>query len=464
MENQNDMGERRISLTQWARWLNHPQVIAILVLAISLLGLWFRIDVAVNTVVDHPLRADAGQYFMYAYNLRHHGIYSRDTAGYQSNDDPTPDIVRSPGYPLFLTPFVSGPASDQMIVAVALTQALLASLVILFFYWYSREAITRWGAIPVTLLVAISPHLININAYILTESLFTFLTAGAMLALIIAFKTAKHHYWWLAGAVLGLATLTRPTLLYFIWPLIIFILLKSQPRYRWHAAGGLFIAFWLVLSPWMAHNYINHGTLGDNHLTVGTLHHGMYPNFMYKNQSESYGFPYRFDPESSEISQNLDNVLAELKRRFREEPAKHLRWYLIDKPVALWSWEGVQSPGIGFIYPTKKSPYFEKQIPQKTVHFMEYTHTILVIFGFIGALIVWHPELRKDLGRTHIFVLQTSSLLLLYATAVHIVATPLPRYAIPFLPFLYLLAILAIGTIAASIYRWTKSTLNTDGT
>ena len=70
-----------------------------------------------NTEVIKPLRADAGQYFMYAYNLRHKHTYSHQVDNPDDLKSPVkPDAVRSPGYPLFLALFVDGLPTKRMII------------------------------------------------------------------------------------------------------------------------------------------------------------------------------------------------------------------------------------------------------------------------------------------------------------------------------------------------------------
>ena len=43
---------------------------------IIMIGFYLRYNSAIETIVTGPLRADAGYYFMYAYNLKYKNIYS----------------------------------------------------------------------------------------------------------------------------------------------------------------------------------------------------------------------------------------------------------------------------------------------------------------------------------------------------------------------------------------------------
>ena len=79
----------------------------ILLACILALGAWFRIVAIENTVVDHPIRADATEYYLSAYNLVFHGVYTKSRARL---DDPkaelAPDSYRSPGLPLVIAAFM----------------------------------------------------------------------------------------------------------------------------------------------------------------------------------------------------------------------------------------------------------------------------------------------------------------------------------------------------------------------
>lgn len=59
--------------------LSRFTVVALLV--IPLVGLLFRLQVVLGTEVEGPMRADAGQFFAYAYNPCHHGTYSAEGSG-----------------------------------------------------------------------------------------------------------------------------------------------------------------------------------------------------------------------------------------------------------------------------------------------------------------------------------------------------------------------------------------------
>ena len=147
-------------------------VLPILIL-ILVLGFYLRCESVLNTEVVKPLRADAGQYFMYAYNLRHKHTYSHQVGKPADLESPVkPDAVRAPGYPLFLTFFVDGLPNKKMISWILFSQVIISTLTILFTFLLFKRCLPPPWSLGTALLVALSPHLIVSNSYILTETLF----------------------------------------------------------------------------------------------------------------------------------------------------------------------------------------------------------------------------------------------------------------------------------------------------
>ena len=416
-------------------------IILFVFLCILVVGFYLRIGSAVGTLVINPLRADAGNYFMYAYNLRYKHTYSQEIANMRDLSSPvTPDSLRSPGYPLFLVPFLDGLSFESFVDRVIIAQVILSLLTILMTYLLCKSFLPHVWALAASLLVAVSPHLIVANSYILTETLFCFtLTVTVWLTGFLR----SNPSWWLTlglGLLMGLASLVRPSLQFF--PLLFAFFLVFQ--FGWRRGGKLtamaLIVFSLSLSPWIIRNMHTLGVSGDKTLMINFLHHGMYPDFTYESVKESRGFPYRYDPRASEISRDIPSVLEEISIRFQKDPMKHLHWFLIGKPVAFWSWNTVQGVGDAFVYPVSRSPYFHAPFFKWSHHLMHALHWPLVILALFGTLMVWLPLSRIGIEDGAVLTARTTSLLLIYYTALHVIGAPFPRYSIPLRPFLYGLA------------------------
>jgi hypothetical protein len=202
----------------------------------------------------------------------------------------------------------------------------------------------------------------------------------------------------------------------------------------------LLLGFAIAYGAWPARNLVQLGTTGDPELQINMLHHGMYPNFTFEGHPESYGFPYRFDPRTPEIGASMKSVRAEITRRFSEDPARHLQWYLLGKPRALWSWNIVQGMGDAFVYPVIKSPYFSSPVFAVSHRVSRWLHAPVVIIAGLFAIAVWIPVCLRSIPAQAVFVWRAIALMLLYLTLLHMVGAPFPRYAVPFRPELYLAA------------------------
>jgi GT2 family glycosyltransferase len=418
-------------------------VTLLVLVCILFLGSYLRVRSVTETVVVNPLRADAGDYFRYAYNVLYKNTYSREVGNLKDLTSPvTPDGVRPPGYPLFLALFVDGLSFQSFIDNVVFSQAILSSLTIILAFLLFKSFLPSTWAMGASLLVAISPHLIVANSYILTETLFGFtLTVVVWLTGFLQSRPSLQ----LAGSLgllTGLASLVRPSLEFFPLLLAVFLVFHFGWRRGRKLAGMVILGCALCLSPWVIRNVYTLGMTSDSTLTVNFLHHGIYPDFTYDHIKESRGFPYRYDPRTSEIGRDHSSVLKELSRRFREEPGEHLRWFLLGKLVAFWSWNTVQGVGDAFIYPVSRSPYFSDPFFRWSHHLMHALHWPAVTLAFFGCLMAWFPLSRIGMSENSLFVARVLSLLLVYFTALHMVGAPFPRYSFPLRPFLYGLALL----------------------
>ena len=170
---------------------------------------------------------------------------------------------------------------------------------------------------------------------------------------------------------------------------------------------------------------------------------GMYPNVMYKENPETYGYPDRFDPEWSQRT-DLAAVLEELTDRFAEEPGRHLHWYLIGKPMMFLSWNMVVGMGDVFIYPVFTSPYHESRLFFVTHQLMYWLHWPIMILASLAAIVIWLPSVQRCLSSSQIRIGRFCSVLIAYFVLVHVVGLPLPRYAIPLRPVMFGAAILLV--------------------
>jgi len=417
------------------------------------LAMGLRLGAVNNTIIDVPIRADAADYYNYALNLKFHHTYSRQKF---SANMPQPDALRAPGYPVFITPFVEHPPTAFMLWKINFAQALLDSITVLLALGIFRRIMPEGWALGAAFLTAISPHMISASTYLLTETLFTFLMMLSLWLMAIMISRNSKLLAVTAGIVIAVAALTRPTLQFFVIPVMAVLLVSHDRSKHARLVFPLLIGFALAYAPWVMRNLDAIGSSSDPTLTINALHHGMYPDFRYQDTSESTGFPYRFDPNSKAVSSSKETILEEIRRRFEDEPARHLQWYLLGKPTFLLDWNILAGMGDVFIYPIIASPYFSQPVYTLTHKFMKMLHWPLVILALAASVLVWIPGFGKKLQGSTLLTARLLSVVLLYFIALHIVAAPFPRYGIPLRPVIYGLGIFQCWQILA----WIKSALS----
>lgn len=452
--------------------LSPLQTTAFLV-AIVLFGLFLRVTALSSSAVKDPVRGDAISYFFYAVNLKTEGVYSRTTPTlFNEASQPKADATIPPGYPLFVTAFLgeewkqgTNTGVYASIEPVLIAQTLLSVTVILLVFFTGRRLFGPVAALGAALLAAISPHLVNINIYLLTESLFTVFFCLGLWLLVRHLSPEAPWSGALAGLALAGAALTRSTVQYLPLVLAAFFILRSPSS--WRGWAGFLTAFLVVFCAWGFRNVASVGSFSDPWAMTATIQHGSYPEFMHAGLPESQGIPYHYDTELSS-HMPLADLLAAISRRFLADPGSYLHWYLIGKPLALFNWnimpigseEAVHLllSGDIYIYPTPATPYGSHPLFIATYLICKVLYLPCLLLAVAGAVLTWIPALRHLWG-SRLIPMQLLSLTFFYVVGIHMVGAPFPRYAIPFQPLLYLLA---LGSLSlASSYWRTRGTTAT---
>ena len=162
---------------------------------------------------------------------------------------PTPD--RAPLYPLVMAAVYKSVAHSH--VAVLALQAALGGATCLLLLFLLRETLENETAARIAAWLAVfHPVLIVYCGRLLTETLFTFLTALSMLLLV---RHLRHGRPWeavLSGLVMGLATVVRPGSLLMPWLALGLMLMYGRKRaLPWL---GYAAVFYLTLVPWLSRN------------------------------------------------------------------------------------------------------------------------------------------------------------------------------------------------------------------
>jgi 4-amino-4-deoxy-L-arabinose transferase-like glycosyltransferase len=386
------------------------------------------------TPIYNPIRSDALQYTQYALNILNFGTHS--SVFDPSIGDPVPDNWRTPGYPLFLALIMKLGGVDNFYVFTRLIQSLLGSISVLLTYLVARFFLPYWSSLLASLLVALSPHLISLENYILTESLFTFFLLLSIYLFFLAHKKKSNLIYILSGAAFGYAYLIIPTVFFVPWILVFVLLLAGEHRNKKQfLAFGLFgIFFLLFVVGYAVRNQVNVPPEKRQDRLIGNICAGTYPNFIYKSERYKY-YMYREDPEYENCSSSLQGLRTVLWSRFKKSPGDYLKWYFLGKPKAYWGWDILQGFGDVYIY-EPITTLFTKSILTKFLHdFMKWLHPFLVFFLFIGGII--HIFGGKNKIKRNLFSFLIFSVPIYY-TLLFIVFFPLSRYSVPIRPELFL--------------------------
>jgi 4-amino-4-deoxy-L-arabinose transferase-like glycosyltransferase len=411
---------------------------------ILLLGALMRLQAVLQTEVDTPFRADARKYAQYAYNLKYFGTYTYSVEGLQG--DPSklkPDSLATPGYPLFLALLLDRSVSQKSYYRILLTQALLSTLTILMTYLLFASIAGKAAGLLSAALTALSPHLINMNVYVLTETLACFLLLAALLCL--ARKKTPDTPWLLllTGILLAAATLTRPWTQGFAAVLAAYLFFSSA-RVPARRAVLVLVGFCLLFGPWVIRNFLNIDTSSGGSLLVTSIYHGSFPDMMLDNRPETLGFAYRFDPRGGELSASLPALVQYLISKFQGDPWAYAKWYVFGKTAAVFSWSMLGGVGDVFVYPVFKTP-FENLWHFRLAHgFMHFIHNGVMGASLLACCLIWLPRRYLLLPEHGVFLARVLGLLIFYFVALNVILAPYSRYSVPLRPVMYGMAVVGV--------------------
>lgn len=404
-------------------------VAGLLLLIIIAYGVAMRIEVTKSTVISHPIRGDAIDYYHYAYNLKHFATYSREKIVNNRTILPAPDALRSPGFPYFASKFLV-PDLEKSVSSTLYAQTILQIVCFLIFSGVLVHFIGIGYSLFPVLILWTFPHFSNINTYYLTESLFL---SSLLIALSLAYSCcqlkgdAQTMLLMLTGFVLGLSSLIRPVMEYF--PAFLFLVFCLANRKFLKLAAVVLVTSLIPILFWKSRNYFAIGELSDSTLMINALYHGSFPDFMFNGQPESYAYPYRFDPRQHEVYQGIKSTLAVIFDRFVESPAEYLYWYLVGKQFSLWQWGVVQGQGDIFIYPATYSPFLNIGWFYWPYRINFLIHNIWMILGLFASLVIALSNYKEKLFHAYESIVIAS---LVYVMLIHILIAPFPRYGSPF--------------------------------
>jgi 4-amino-4-deoxy-L-arabinose transferase-like glycosyltransferase len=439
-------------MTSFKNAFQHPVTCkAIVIVTLFAIALIFRLQYITHTTVNVPLRADARSYIVYAYNMLNHGIFSN-----QLSASPSPDAYLAPGYPAFLAVIMSVTGANldntgeqltnlnSFYEVVLYAQAFVGAITSVITFLIGIYILPTWGAFLAAFLVATNPHLISLGGYVITETIFAFAVSTTLLLYIVSFK--KNGY--ICFAICGLlSAVTYAIKTEFLFMPIILATVSFLAYRKFKVYGlpsiskGLTVfltVFLLIVTSWLVRNEISVAdasqTSSDRALRnfiVGS-HHDFFE--IWGANSQDPNNPAIGDIQA--VQGSWTEFLAMLLERILDNPFHYLKWYLVDKPITLWSWNILVGWGDIYVYPVSSSLYDSSYVAKGIYTAFKKSHAVILFMTFIGCVIMIFSFART--GAVGIMVVGGT---IVYFTVIYCIFQSDARYSIPLRPEMYLCAV-----------------------
>lgn len=189
---------------------------------------------------------------------------------------------RTPGYPALLAPLFMVFGDRPPVIAARMVGAVLGTATVLGVSCLAWKLFDEKAALIGAALAALYPGAIAMSILVLSEALFCPLMIGGLLLWVIAWQTDKRKhalmYAAAAGAVSGLAVLTRPSWLLFVPLAVVVSVVVSKTRMRSLMIGGAVLtALVVTMSPWWVRNaYVLHAFVPTTTQVGASLYDGLH--------------------------------------------------------------------------------------------------------------------------------------------------------------------------------------------
>ncbi len=327
-----------------------------------------------------------------------------------------PDVLaarRPPAYPIFLAGiyFLSGNSRTTARFA----QGLLGAFSCVIVYLLTRELFSQTAALIAAFLLAIDYYTIEISAFLLSETLYTFLFLHSLLFILYYYKRKKIKYIFPAGICAGIAALCREIGVFLIPLGVCWLAVFSGEdlKHRLKIALVFFLFCLLPILPWAIRNYfIFHDFVPITASSGHSLYMGNNPRTVaYTGGYDMFGFLPRSENQSGLFTPQTDAFLkTEAVGFMLNNPAKTV-FYAGQKFVNMWQ------------------PYYLKS-PAATKAWVSLTYYPAIIFGLFGMFLF----LRKS---------SFTGLLLgtvIFYALLHIFSLSCIRFRLPLMPILMIYA------------------------
>jgi 4-amino-4-deoxy-L-arabinose transferase-like glycosyltransferase len=169
------------------------------------------------------------------------------------------DPHRTPVYPLFIAFFYW--LFGEQPLPIILAQIILSVLTVFITYLIGKKLLSETAGLIAAFLLAVSIESITHAFFLLTETLFTLLFLGSILAYIIFCQSRKRIWILISGVLMGLTILCRPIATYFPYLFLILVLFDQAKNIYERLIKVVIYSLSLlaVIVPWMLWNYSSIG-------------------------------------------------------------------------------------------------------------------------------------------------------------------------------------------------------------
>ncbi len=422
----------------------------LLLLGIVLLAGFIRIQYNSNTLIDEPVRGDAVSYVVYASNLLEYGVFSKD----RMQQPPRPDSYWAPGYPVFLaTAIVLAERTGLSFYETVLgLQVVFACITLIFAYLLASQIVSNRWACLAALFFALSPHSISLGSYLLTETLTTMLLIIGLYFSVQGIKCSSSWVSFLGGVFFGLSYLVNPVTIVAVPAVcIVAIYLErrqesvSSPLFLKRALVLVSLPVLIVVLGWSLRNAVSVeevGTTSSGRLLTNLII-GMHSDFhqIWRENPRDPLNPATVDEQK--IAGSYSAFAQTLAGYFSESPLGMSRWYLIEKPITLWSWNILVGQGDIYVYPVFYSLYDTSSLARVTYSLMYSLH-----FWLLGLALMAPLLYRRDAGRSEVLVVNAVYWPTVFISAVYVMTQAEPRYSVILRPEMYVLATASLARLA----------------
>lgn len=356
-------------------------------------------------------------------------------------------FIRNPDYPMLVPPLTAlFTAAIQFVfgdnlIAIKLCQIVLDSCAVVLLFLIGREIFGHTCAVLGSGALTVYPFAVFVPLYVGTEGLFGFLLSLFLFLFIKGLKEDALSLLFASGFVLGLATLTRGTTLFlplFLMPFLWWHYHERPISRNLQSSAWLIIGFVVILSPWIARNYVVHGAFIPSSTSSGPLLHGSSEDFwLIKDRERNLQgyFDYLRDEKGIEGPSDPNPTWVEKDNYYKRAAIEMYK----DR------WSAAPLSFLPFIGKKFVRLWYATETGNNTAVIAAINLPIYILF-----LIGFWASIRNRIGLSYLL-----TTLLLYFVVLHVLVFGYFRYMIPVMPFMILFG--AYGLLNL-VLDWRKAT------